>query len=230
MKTKSNIILKILATILYATIFLCTKITFAEELNKNDTEKMIQTTKDVAGDSRGRVAVELIKSDRSVTVSDLKELSRRSTAIIIGRPLAVANKSRYNEKTDEVRTSRLIHVQTVLKGSIENGSSIFLETPDGTYVRRDGVVGLRRASDARPVREGVSYFIFLRESNGEKKNVYRPSLGVQGIFEIEPETNTILPCDLVKSDPVVKKYENASVEDFMNELVAALSMELPRRR
>ena len=228
MKTPKKIRYEVAITILLAMIYVCIQTSTAEESRINKEAKTTQSKKDMVKDVTGRITMETFDSDRGVIVSDIKELTRRSTEIIIGRPLA--NKSFYDEKRDEARTLHLLQVQTVFKGHIENGSSIELEIPGGGYIGRDGKAHHRRASDARALRENVSYFIFMRENTEGKKNVYRPAFGVQGIFEMNPEVNTVLPCDLVKSDPVVKKYENASIADFMDELMTAISTEVSRRQ
>ena len=170
--------------------------------------------------------------DRSVTVSDIKELTRRSTGIIVGRLIAV--ESLYDEKTNEVNTKHLVHVQSLLKGNIKNGSTIELEMEGGAY-NRDGTIISRRAADTRGVKADVSYFIFMRESESKDRDiatypVYRLSLGMQGMFEIVPETYTLLPLNTAKINPLVNKYENMSVLDFMNELLTAIAGEVSLRR
>jgi len=222
MRNKITVVLEIFATILLATLCVCVHILNAEEVSRKSDA--ITRSADTVRELIGSKVPEYFNSDRSVIVSDIKELTRRSTAIIIGRPLA--SKSFYDEKTDEARTLHLLLVQTVFKGKVENGITIELEMPGGVYVGQDGVTGIRLASDMRKMRDSASYFIFIKESDNEDgRQVYRPSLGVQGIFEIDSETNAIIPCDMLRSSPVVKRYENASVEDFMNELMTALSAE-----
>jgi len=229
MRRKKDIKKCLNGMIMLAIIYVSGQALLAEERRKKviDEDEITQTMKDMGIRLSEVSSVEFIKSDRSVIVTELKDLTRRSTSIIIGRPLA--NKSYYDDELDEVRTMRLVQVQTVLKGNMENGNTIELEMPGGAYVRRNGETGYRRMSESRAVREEVSYFIFMRESKDNEKTIYQPSAGIQGIFEIDPETHAILPCDMVKSSPMVKRYENMVLEDFMNELMTALSAESSQR-
>jgi hypothetical protein len=166
--------------------------------------------------------VQTFKSDRSVIIADIKELTRRSTHIVVG--WVVNNRSRLSENSDNAYISHMIQVQTVIKGDIKNGSTIELRSRGGTWVRPDGKRIDRLASDARPLRNKVSYFIFMKKEYPAQKG-FIPALGSQSLYQIESDTNSILPCDLVKEDPVVQKYENISIQEFMDELISAVASE-----
>ena len=50
------------------------------------------------------------------------------------------------------------------------------------------------------------------------------------MFEVIPETDTIIPMNTARNNPLVKKYENMSVLDFINELMTAIRSEVSRWR
>jgi hypothetical protein len=181
------------------------------------------------GSSKKEIVFESFMSDRSVTVADIKELTRRSTDIIIGRPLANKSQFRRGGRQEDFHMMHLVLVQTVLKGDIKNGSSVELRMPGGVLINSDGNVVNRQASDSRPLRENASFFIFMKKTNGQNEQVYIPALGIQSIFEIDPDTNTIIPCDMVKSVPVVQKYLNAPMGAFFNEILSEVSSEIRRK-
>jgi len=62
-------------------------------------------------------AIQEIRPDIGVTVADIKELTRRSTDVIIGRPLG--DIPFYDARNGETGTKRLVHVQVVMKGKLE---------------------------------------------------------------------------------------------------------------
>lgn len=175
---------------------------------------------------RGNMA-QLYKSDRRVTIADIKELTRRSTDIVVG--WSMGNRSPYSESADTAYIAHRIQVQTVIKGTIPSGSAIELIMPGGAWIRPDGTRVFMHASDARPVRDGVSYILFLRRKDDVAGDQWMPSAGIQSLYEIEPDTESIIPCDLLESDPVVAKYKNASVGEFMEELISAVASERTRR-
>jgi hypothetical protein len=175
------------------------------------------------------LSVELFHSDRSVTVYDIKELTRRSTDIIIGRPLMNNSVFIKGDSLEDVHTSHTMLVQAVFKGTVEAGSKIILRIPEGAFVGSDDKYVRLLASDARPLREEASYFIFMKKFNEKVEYIYVPALGIQSLFEIDDETNTIIPCDTLRSSPVVQKYLHAPVTAFMEEILSLVSTEIRRQ-
>ena len=237
MATKIQNILKIRTMVitLCVVIFTYTWQSHAEnlEMNSKTESNSSQNTKgnvSVRNSATGEeISIELFKSDRSVTVVDIKELTRRSTDIIVGRPLVNKSSFRKGNVLEDVHTMHLILVQTVLKGDMKTGSSVDLRMPGGAFISSDNKVSRRLASDARLLRDGASYFIFIKKRNRQDEDVYIPALGIQSIFEIDFDTKTVIPCDTLKSAPVVQKYLNAPLEAFWEEIKFAVSSEVRRR-
>jgi len=182
------------------------------------------------GNVNEKASIELFHSDRAVTVSDIKELTRRSTDIIVGRPLTNNSIFLKGSTIDDVHTNHTMLVQAVFKGDIKAGSKIILRMPGGAFLDSDDKAVTLVALDARPLREGVSYFIFMKRLSEEFEYLYVPALGIQSIFEIDAETNTIIPCDTLQSSPVVQKYLRASVTAFLEEIKSLVSTEIRRQR
>jgi hypothetical protein len=177
-------------------------------------------------DRGGSIAMPF-RTDRSVTVADIKELTRRSSDIIVGRPLR--SKCFLNNGGDDIYSVDLIQVQTVIKGKIINGSVVELQTAGGAWMYPDGTRVVRFPTDARLLRQDASYFIFMKRE-GPDKHEWMPALGIQSIFELDGDTQSVNPCDLVETDPVVKKYKNASIAEFVSEIVAAVASEESGKR
>ncbi len=161
-------------------------------------------------------------SDRSVVASNIRELARRSTEIIMGRVLR--NRAYLNDEGDEIHKFINVFVQDVFKGAIVKRSGIEVRQLGGSWLYNDGTALSWYPADALVAQDGKSYIFFLIKD--ENKEYYIPSLGVQSIFEIDFDTRSITPADLFKGDPVVIKYHNAPLFDFLNEIKSAVSEEV----
>jgi len=165
-----------------------------------------------------------------VTVADIKELTRRSADIIVGKPLESQSIARKGAvKPEEAHIIHQIQVQATLKGGIESGAVITLKTSGGIYIDSADNVVNRHLLNARPLREGKSYFIFMKKDKGGIDGIYIPALGIQSIFEIEADTQTVIPCEMEKDAPVVRKYLNAPFKAFWEEILYAVSTETRAR-
>ena len=160
------------------------------------------------------------QSDRGVIAADIKEMMRRSSDVIVGR--ALKKRGYLNAEGDEMHRIVTIYVQNVFKGGIINGSGIEIKTLGGTWLYSDGTAMSWYPADARPVHDGRSYVLFLNR----EEEYYVPSFGVQSVMEMDFETESIMPNDLFKLDPVVVKYKNAPLIEFLNEIRAAAKEEL----
>ena len=129
-----------------------------------------------------------------------------------------------------VHMKHLILVQAVLKGGIKTGNVVDLRMPGEVYFDSENNIIHRTVTDARPLREGASFFIFMKRSNGRgEEDVYMPALGIQSIFEIDADTNTVIPCDTLKNDPVVHKYLYTPLEAFWEEILFTVLSEIRRQ-
>ena len=166
----------------------------------------------LAKQAGGKHAILRFHSDRGVVAADLREMERRSTDIIVGR--TITNRAYLNDAGDEMHKILTIYVQNVFKGGIINGSGIEVKTLGGSWVYSDGTALSWYPADSIPLHDGASYVFFLNKED----EYYVPSIGVQSIFEIDFDTNTIMPNDLFNLDPVVVRYKNAPLMDFLKEI------------
>jgi hypothetical protein len=160
-------------------------------------------------------------SNRSVIAPNIRALVRYSTDIIIGRPME--SKTNASDKGDEIHKYIKLFVQKVYKGNINKRSNITVKTMGGSWMYDDGTTVSWQPIDAFQIINNNSYVLFI---NKENDNNYLPSLGIQSIFKIETETNTITPIDMNKRDPVVRKYLNMATEEFIKEITSTVNEEV----
>jgi len=92
--------------------------------------------------------------------------------------------------------SNNVFVQDVFKGTIVNGSGIEVKQLGGSWLYGDGTSISWRPVDETATVDGKSYVFFLIKE--KDKEIYMPSLGVQSVFEMDFDTNTITPTDWIK--------------------------------
>ncbi len=177
-----------------------------------DNRRPIGKLYDLAKKQNKKHAHLTFQSNRGIIAADLREMMRRSTYVIVGR--GKKNRGYLNEEGDEIHRINTLYVQEVLKGEMLNAIGIEVKTLGGTWIYADGTALSWYPVDARPIFDGKSYIMFLNK----EKEYYIPSFGVQGIFEIDGESRSIMPNDIFRLDPVVTKYKNAPLREFLNEL------------
>lgn len=153
-------------------------------------------------------------SDRSIVASNIREIVRRSTDIIVGRVLT--HRAFLNADGTEIHNIKTVYVQNVYKGEILNASGIFIKLLGGSWLYSDGTFISWRPIDMMPIRDEKSYIFFLMK-DGESE-YYIPSLGPQSIFGLDPDTYTIIPVDLFDLSPVAVKYKNIPIVEFTREI------------
>lgn len=171
---------------------------------------------------KGSILRTAFKSDRSVIVANISEMTMRSSAIVVGK--ALNSRAYLTDSADDLYIVNQIMVQTVIKGDVLNGNILEMRTPGGAWSYSDGTRVSKMPSDARPVRPGEGYILFLAEKKlGDK--YWTPTFGVQSVFEIDSDTISITPIDLLETDPVVMKYKNAFLKEFLEEIRSAAASE-----
>ena len=159
--------------------------------------------------------------DRSVLAPNLRHLSRHSTDVIIGRVLS--NYSRLSDTRDEVHKFLTVFVQMVYKGTVVNAGEITIRTLGGSWLYNNGIsLTWMPVGELIPM-DGKSYVFFLTKVDDDN---YLPSLGAQSIFEMDFGTETITPTDMNKRVPVVIKYANAPLQEFLDEVESVITEEV----
>jgi hypothetical protein len=166
--------------------------------------------------------------DRSVLAPNLRQLSRRSTDVIIGRVLE--NHSSLNDEGDEIHKFLTVFVQQVFKGTVIGAGTITIRQLGGSWRYSDGLVVTWMPVGEVIAIDGNSYVFFLNKSEDaetdEDADCYLPTLGAQGVFELDFELDAIAPTDLNKRDPVVGKYKNIPMADFFDEIESVVGEEV----
>jgi hypothetical protein len=165
--------------------------------------------------------------DRSVVAPNLRQLSRFSTDIIIGRVLE--NRSYLNDEGDEIHKYLTVLAQQVFKGTIVNAGRITIRCLGGTWLYSDGFAVTWIPIGETVPTDGKSFVFFLSEgedSEDETAGYFIPTLGTQGVFEIDFDMDVIVPTDLNKRDPVVRKYLNVPMTEFFDEINSVVGEEV----
>ena len=222
--------LLLLVSISMTLVFLaCEYSVFAEQYDKEQIEYNHRANQEPKGklyrlakQENKAHAILTFQSDRGMIAPNIRQLVRRSTDIIVGKVLI--NRAYLNDEGDEIYKFINVFVQVVYKGAIANRSRIEVKQLGGSWLYNDGTVLTWQPGDALLTTNGKSYVFFLVK---DKENQYFvPSQGVQSVFELDFGTSSITPTDLNKRDPVVIKYKNAPIQDFLNEIRSTVSEEV----
>ena len=182
--------------------------------------KLAKQTKDKNSD---HVTLSFIP-DRSVIAPNVRQLSRYSTEIIVGR--VVENRSYLNNEGDAIHKYLTVLVQDSIKGSIDPGLVIQIQQFGGSWLYSDGLAVTWMPVGEVIAQDGKSYVFFLNNGKAEYAEHYLTTLGAQGVFELDFELDVIVPTDLNKRDPVVRKYTNVSITDFFDEINSVVNEEV----
>ncbi len=173
-----------------------------------DSEK--GTLYDRARKAKDKTLREMITSDGSFIAADLVELSRRSNAIIVGTPFN--NMSQLANEGKSLETIYSVRVNRVFKGKIKPGHVIKVILPGGAYLFRDGTRVFLYPPNMALLKREQHYIFYLKSSPAGEHTL---SNGAQGLFELDSSTNTMAPCSLLRNHPVVVKYKNMPINEFL---------------
>lgn len=173
---------------------------------------------DRAKQSGGKL-VEKFKADRSSAYPNLEELAKRSTAIIIGH--AIANRAHLTTDGNSVTTDFSILVQEVVKGNLRPGSVAVVSLPGGGHRFDDGVTAFLYAANYKRAQNGKAYAFFL-DKKGAVSRGWQLTGGIQGQFELDSDSGKVTPAGTAGHDPLVDRYRNKPIKDFLVELHKAV--------
>jgi hypothetical protein len=177
-------------------------------------QKQKSNLHDRAKQSGGKL-VEKFQAERSVIYPNLTELAKRSTAIVIGR--ALNHRAHLTTDGTFITTDVSVAVQEVVKGNLRRGSVVLVSLPGGGHRFEDGVTAFLYADNYRPAQNGKTYVFFL-DKKGPVARGYELAGGIQGQFELSFESGKVIAGDTVPVDPIVPKYRNKPIKDFLVEL------------
>jgi hypothetical protein len=160
---------------------------------------------------------ETIQTDGGVVFPTLPELIKRSSVVVIGRPLR--GRAHLTPDGASVTTRYTIHVQEVLKGSVRNGSHIFVLVPGGAHRFGDGRRVVVKASDLRRMDPKRGYVFFLRDA-GAAPRQYLPTGGAQGLFQLRD--GRVIQMSRLREHPIGQRYTTKSMKLFLDDVRAAV--------
>lgn len=182
--------------------------------------KLYTQAKDLIDGSGKQVAAIAFKLNEGTIVPNIQTLIRYSDDIIIGK--IIENKSCLDD-TEEIYTVSKVFVQETVKGDNISGSVIKIRMQGGSWVYADGVIVTKIPMDARLLDNDKNYIFFLKKEYDDQ--CYELSAGVQSIYGMDFNSNSIIPINLNRNDPMVRKYSNALITDFLVVLHKAVENE-----
>jgi hypothetical protein len=149
-------------------------------------------------------------------IPNLCTLSRYSDEIIIGQ---VNNPyfETYIDDDGELYTIYKLLVTQNIKGDIDTGNVVEIRIKGGSWTYLDGVSLVKIPVDTRFISVDKYYAFFLKKNNADDE-YYDLSVGAQSIYELDYDSNSIIPSIIKKSDPLVMKYEHMKISDFLDEI------------
>ena len=158
------------------------------------------------------------KADRAIIYPSLKVLASRSAVVLVGR----INQVHGQLTPDGVVTSEYsIQIQQILKGARQGGGFTTVRMPGGAIRFADGGTAFLYAVDQRLVNAGNTYVFFLLDPSPGKAG-YEVAGGMQGVYELDNTTGTVIPIDLHRSDPVVRQLINKPIGEGLSEIAKAV--------
>jgi|WetSurMetagenome_2_1015567.scaffolds.fasta_scaffold164126_3 hypothetical protein len=170
-----------------------------------------------------------------IPIATLSELASRAPVVVVGRVLGA--RSRLAPDGRGIVTEVAIHVHESLRGGASLGSLVYFRVPGGSHRFADGRTAKQVVPGFRSFRMGATYVLFLRpirpavdepaavraaRDSGAYRAQYELASGPQGQFELLFEGGTVVPGPGGKDHPLVFRYADMAVSDFLVELHRAI--------
>jgi hypothetical protein len=145
----------------------------------------------------------------------LADLGRDSSVIVVAR--VVGSRGKLTLDGNSVLTESALSVQKVVKGEVQSGSVIKVETPGGTHIFPDGTsVHLNSLNYRRP-HKGGTYVLFLRSKEGDASR-YELTGQIKGQFQLDFDAGQVWPSEIVTKGQLNRKYSGRRIQEFLVEL------------
>ncbi len=156
-----------------------------------------------------------VKRPNKKAFADLADLNANSSLVIIGIPQE--NISRLSSDGKMITLDYKVRVEYVYKGAVQEGSTITVSLPGGSWVFDDGSEAEVRTPWFKKMQNGKAYALFLNSSS--RSDLFVTTGEAQGLFEI-PTTkdSTFVKVQSGLPQDPVWKYQNADVKTFLKEL------------
>jgi hypothetical protein len=143
-------------------------------------------------------------------------ISRYTDEIIIGQVNNTFVETNIDDDGELYSIYKLL-VSENIKGDIDTGNVVEIRIKGGSWTYLDGVSVVKTPVDTRFISIDKNYMFFLKKNKADDE-YYDLSVGAQSIYELDYDSNAIIPLLIKKSDPLVMKYEHMKIGDFLGEL------------
>jgi hypothetical protein len=145
---------------------------------------------------------------------DIEALTKNSAVVLVGVPSKIVG-SQLAARGQLIVTDYEVTVQEVFKGPFSEGSTIRVRLPGGKVEFEDGTSAEQRTRDFEPMRVGLTYTLFLSESD-IAPGVYELSGGPQGLVEIADDKT--VKSHGRPSDPISEESRGKDKKTFLKEV------------
>jgi hypothetical protein len=166
------------------------------------------------------------RSNRSVVYPNIEELAKRSDIIVVGRALGHRSSLRPDGKF--ITEDFLVRAQEVIKGDVPLGRSLTVSLPGGSYRFPDGAHVHVMPANYRQAEDGGIYIFFLKKKKGAAYKGYRLVSETQALYAVRD--GQVEPANLVKSDPVVVKYQGMGAGEFLAQIHKAVPIKKGKKQ
>ena len=208
--------LKLKKTLFAASVLCVVSLTLVVEIKNLSAEAnggSRDTLRERARASGGQLKLQDL-GDQKIFFNDLRDLSRKSSQVIIGT--AISNRCRLSSDSKSITTDYLVSVQELLKGDLRPGSSVTISTPGGAVrFDKETLAMVDVPAFRRPVN-GRTYLFFLDRGDSEGRHAVLG--GFQGLFDVTGAGSPVLASDRRPDSMLFRQYHKMGVEQFLHEV------------
>lgn len=144
---------------------------------------------------------------------NIEKLTKNSEAVIVGVP--AKNRCKLSTDGQIITTDYDVFVQEVLKGNIQQGSTIKVSLPGGKVKFEDGTTAEIETPNFMKMVNGRTYALYLNESRSEN-GIYELTAGPQGLLEL-PTDGTRMKSHARPTDPIAEETKDKDTKEFLKE-------------
>lgn len=144
---------------------------------------------------------------------NIEKLTKNSEAIIVGVP--ANNRCKLSTDGQLITTDYDVVVQEVLKGNIQQGSTIKVSLPGGKVKFEDGTTAEIETPNFMKMVNGRTYALYLNESRSEN-DIYELTAGPQGLLEL-PTDGRRIKSHARPTDPIAEETKDKDMKEFLKE-------------
>lgn len=148
---------------------------------------------------------------------DLESLTKNSASIIIGTP--ISSTSQLTADGQSITTKYQVKVKESMKGTLLPDEMVQVSLPGGKVVFEDGNSAEIKTPDLEQMEESKTYILFLSQDKSAAGS-FNLTGGGQGLFELLSDKLMVKPHGHFSD--VVQKYKNKDIEEFLEEIRAAV--------